>query len=217
MREDAGEFGDWTLVPHRHYGIDLQAGGGQHIQGEIDCVGAGLGRGILKGESVRPRKLRRGHMREGDHRGPFGAEARVALDRREPVAAQAPPLGRVGNGFDDSLGREHRELRRQQRHAQQRAAPSVWISVEGRVNTRASEGVELVMHDVRLRVKVRDMDACAGRRSDARDLLDARGRVGLVSAAHMRDIDAAGTGDRRAQCRNLAGGGEDAGNVVEAG
>ena len=113
MREDAGELGDRALVPHRHDGIDLQAGGGQHIQGEIDCVGACPGRGILKGKSVRPGELGRGHMRERDHRRPLWPEARIALDGREPVAAQPLPLGRVGDDADDGVGREHREFRRQ--------------------------------------------------------------------------------------------------------
>ena len=49
MRENAGELGDRALVPHRHDGIDLQAGGGQHVQGESDRVGAGPGCGVLEG------------------------------------------------------------------------------------------------------------------------------------------------------------------------
>ena len=73
------------------------------------------------------------------------------------------------------------------------------------------------MHDVGLRVKVRDVDAHARFAGNATDLVDARGRIGFVAAAHMRDVDAAGPGDRRTQCRDLLRVREDPRNVIEAG
>ncbi len=166
---------------------------------------------------MRPRVLVRGDVRERDHARPLRSETRLSVDLGEPVAPKTLALGSIRDGVDDIDDRLRRELGRQQRHCQERAAARVWVGVERRVDTALGESVELAEHDVRLGVKVRDMHADAGRAGDLRDLVDPLRRVRLVPAAHVADVDPAGRGDRFAERRDLVRGGEDAGNVVEPG
>ena len=69
-------------MAHCHDGVDLQAGGGQHVQGEVDGIGAVPGGGRFEGEPVGPGELGGGDVGEDQRtdRGQVADQSRIGHD-----------------------------------------------------------------------------------------------------------------------------------------
>src|SRR5690606_16954282 len=108
-----------------------------------------------------------------------------------------------------------------QRHGQQCAAADVRVRVESGIHAGGLQRVQLREHDVGVGVEVRDVHLegragfAFGATGDLGGFGDAFRGVGLVAAAHVRDVHASGAGDRRTQGGDLVRVLEDAGDVVQ--